>query len=205
MGHYQAVTRPEPTWRTLRLVDGRLWIGDRPRFLRRPRARLEPDVLALVDPDGFEAGYRWDDYVVDVKPLAQGWRLHGARPSRGSIAAVWLLVGDGSSKPATRRRLAGRPLVNMVWEEIPALAAYLATTPTARPGLARPERTADLITELTVERWRRPRPLSAPLFGDRLYLHLAVVAVLDAAVALPAVLVARALDLRFGDPERAAW
>jgi len=34
---------------------------------------------------------------------------------------------------------------------------------------------------------------------------LAVVAVLDAAVALPAVLVARALDLRFGDPERAAW
>lgn len=34
---------------------------------------------------------------------------------------------------------------------------------------------------------------------------LLLVAVLDAAVAAPAVLVARALDLRFGDPERVAW
>jgi rod shape-determining protein MreD len=34
---------------------------------------------------------------------------------------------------------------------------------------------------------------------------LVVVAVLDALVALPAVLAARALDLRFGEPERVAW
>ncbi|CAN5445188.1 hypothetical protein BH23CHL8_BH23CHL8_05780 [soil metagenome] len=34
---------------------------------------------------------------------------------------------------------------------------------------------------------------------------LLLVAVLDAALAIPAVVIARALDLRFGDPERVAW
>jgi hypothetical protein len=34
---------------------------------------------------------------------------------------------------------------------------------------------------------------------------LLVVAVMDAVIALPALLAARALDLRFGDPERVAW
>jgi hypothetical protein len=34
---------------------------------------------------------------------------------------------------------------------------------------------------------------------------LLLVAALDAVVAVPAVLVVRALDLRFGDPERVAW
>lgn len=172
--------RAEQAWRGLELIDGRLWYGRQARVLRRSRARFDADGFVLVDPDGNEAAFSWDDHANAAAPRAAStWRLLGIPPSRYNAAAVWLHVGRGTGGYTTSRRLAGRGWGDILWDELPALAAYLAATPVARAGLADPGRTAILIGELATRGWRRPRPPREPLLGDRLDLHLAVNAVLE--------------------------
>lgn len=88
-------------------------------------------------------------------------------------------AGHGDASEVTVDLVAGRGRGQVLWEEIPALAAYLAATPAARAGLADPDRTGTLVSQLRARTWRRPRPPIEPLLGDRLDLHVAVRAVLQ--------------------------
>lgn len=170
----------EQAWRGLELIDGRLWYGRPARLLRRSRARFDPAALVLVDPDGTEAAFMWDDHANAAAPHpAATWHLQGIAPSRYNTGAVWLHVGRETSGYTTSRRLAGAGSGDILWDELPALAAYLAATPAAGGGLADAALAAALIGELATRRWRRPRPPGEPLLGDRLDLHLAVNAVLE--------------------------
>lgn len=149
-------------------------------MFRRPRARFDPDALVLVAPDGNEAAFKWDDHANAAAPRsASAWHLQGIVPGSYNTAAVWLHSGHEVSGYNTSRRLAGTGWGDILWEELPALAAYLAATPAARAGLANPGRIAIFIRELATGQWRRPAPPREPLLGDRLDLHLAVNAVLE--------------------------
>jgi hypothetical protein len=64
------------------------------------------------------------------------------------------------------------------WEELPALASYLALAPAARDGLTRPARLAALAATLTAGSWRHPGPPTELVLGDRLALDNAVRATL---------------------------
>lgn len=178
-GRQPSGSHAEQAWRGLELIDRRLWYDRQPRLLRRPSARFDPDALVLVDPDGSEAAFTWDDHANAAAPrTASTWHLEGVRPSRYNTAVVWLHVGREATGDRTSRRLAGWGWSDTLWEELPALAAYVAATPAARAGLADPDRTSALISALATRGWRRPRPPGEPMLGDRLDLHRAVDAVL---------------------------
>jgi hypothetical protein len=169
----------EGPWRGLELVEDRLWYGRVGRLLRRPRLRLEPDALVLVEASGSGTRYRWDDHVGAPTPTQAGrwWRIEGMGRTRTSPASLWLEAAWEDSPYPVRRWLAGRGLADAPWEELPALCAFVAATPAARAGLADPHRVKVLIAELASRQWRDPRPPSQPVLGDRLDLHLTVEAV----------------------------
>lgn len=123
----------ERAWRGLALIDGCLWYGRLGGLTRRPRARFDPDALVLVEPDGAEAAYEWDNHANAAAPAAASeWHLEGIAPSRYSGAEVSLHVGRQTAGHATSIRLAEGGWRHTLWEELPALAAYLAATPSAR-------------------------------------------------------------------------
>ncbi len=170
----------QTAWRGLAVIDGRLWHGTPGLVRARPRVRLETAGLICVGAVGSEVLYRWDDHVDGCAnpPPTQQWKLQGVAPSRYNTAAVWLQTGREPSGFTRCERLAGGSWGDARWEELPALAAYLAATPGARPGLDDPARVVALVGELSTKGWRRRRPPLQPLLGDRLDLHLAVQAVI---------------------------
>jgi hypothetical protein len=168
-----------PTWKGFRIHDGRLWYGTPSRYARRPAARFEPDGVVFVAHDGSEWLLRWPDHSAAGAPLSPStWGLHGVRPYRGSFGQVRLdgpVAGGGAHRSL---RLADRGWGDVLWQEVPALAAYLAATPLAREALVDPERMSMLLGELGSGRWRHPHPPRKPLFGDPLQLDITIELVL---------------------------